>query len=303
MFFHLSSGMPPLFFVNFPSLIIHGIHVIPLFIRMMNKLTYSLLFVVMTAFTSCSDHGLSTYFEHPQPKGEKDLRAFKKGHTGLYRIPGMKNRTILILPDKVIFHYLKPVSRPPEGYRRSEITLPVKKIFGGKDLTDIFSNDTSVRKDPEDPQTITILLTHEDDTVFVMDEDHVLRYSQKIYFLNKRRHGAWEVSLLRFPGEGKATIHKLCNSSDPPSDISKYTKTRTVKNPEGKITSFMIDPTRKELMNLIRNHILKECSEIEVDVHEIIIDPDLFSKDLLKDTSKDTTLHEPLPTDTTGPSK
>lgn len=105
------------------------------------------------------------------------------------------------------------------------------------------------------------ITANEDSTHFVIDykkiifelsSSNVLKYDKGIYFLNEKKTGStWDVKILHFSEHGVLLLKDLDLSKEDLEKLKAITVVEVDKDVDGDITEYKLQPTRKELKEIL----------------------------------------------------
>jgi hypothetical protein len=215
-----------------------------------------ILLLVFVLLSSCKETP-SVLFEHPQPPGEKDLPAFKNKYTGNYTLLNKKGPTVSISRNMIILHYSKNFSLPKNEVDTSKIALLTDRKITVYDSLFVMDGDTFPFR--IDGDSVIFSLFRRDDTLFTIDENHILRYYKRTCFLNIRNPmGLWEVRTLRLKSDGTLTIATIPVKKNLLYSLNDITDVQGLNNSRGEVVRYIIDPTRKELKKILRRNLFRD---------------------------------------------
>ena len=209
---------------------------------------------------------LRVQFDNPQPKGRKGLKEFPKNYIGQYKF----FYDTLIL-NQYSFQF------PEEVFDEA---IPLNRIDSLKRLKIVDNLIYDVKID----STIGINYKIYNDTLYYyyikkkelfLSDTVILKYFKNLYFLNIREsEGVWDVYLIKPKDNYNLLIHTTYNISF--GTVNDTTEAKYEFNNEkrikelmnefgycGALNSYFIDPTRKELVKLIKSGLFHDLIELE----------------------------------------
>ena len=97
----------------------------------------------------------------------------------------------------------------------------------------------------------------------ILSSDLVLKKYKKYYYLNLRNEdGLWEVGVISVGKDGNLNISYIDGSKkEKLQRLKQLVKTTTILNDEEKEDYYVIDPSKKELMKLLKDDIFEKFGE------------------------------------------
>lgn len=206
---------------------------------------YLVFCIFFLAFT-CEE---TIRFDQPQPANKKDLEEIPDHLYGKYMELG-DSSYLFIDKNKII---------EKNFY---EISAGIEEVTGNEDC--YIENDTLFCTDPL--VSIPLITIKNDsifaiypvsDTLFILTQKQKLRKLGKYYFLNYYIDDVyWRVKLLKRISKDGLVISDIHKKDS--AQIMKYTDMMIVKNEQDTIINYRIDPTVKELKNIIKAGLFRE---------------------------------------------
>jgi len=91
-------------------------------------------------------------------------------------------------------------------------------------------------------------------TIFDLSNSNVLKYDKGIYFLNdKKTSSTWDVKILHFNEDGVLLLRDLDLNKEDLEKLKTITEVEVEKDVDGDITEYKLQPTRKELKEILNS--------------------------------------------------
>lgn len=211
----------------------------------MNRLFHflSLLLVVIT-IVGCEPE---MSFTEPQPSGKTAKEKFKSKFRGQYLC--VEDSSILnITKTKIVqnWHFVLQ----SEG----DSITDIKQITG--DFNHNAEEKELVIKVNEDSTQYVIDYTK---TIFSISPSSLLKYEKGIYFLNsKKTSHTWNVKIVHFDSDGSLLVRDLSLYKEDLEKLERLTELQVEKDVDGDITAYKLQPTRKELREILKSGLFEE---------------------------------------------
>lgn len=211
----------------------------------MNKLIYlfSIGFVAIT-LGGCEPE---ISFTEPQPAENGAKEKFKSKFRG----------TFLCVEDSSILHIKKTTLVQNWHF---EVESEQDSIINIKNSIGDFKYDA----DDED----LVIKVNKDSTRYVIDyrktifnisTSSILKYEKGIYFLNTEKTGGnWDVKILHFDTDGSLLLRDLELSKEDLEKLKTITEVEVKKDVDGDITEYKLQPTPKELKEILKSGLFEE---------------------------------------------
>ena len=209
----------------------------------MNRI-FALTLLILTRI-ACE--GTYVKFEEPQPKSQKNLKQIPKQLRGSYY--STTDSTYLTINDRMIIDWTEIEYRTLkdsldldiDSTKISNQTNHSISVIGGKYNLDFqFYGDS-----------VLVRYAYKD-TLFQISDRHILRRFKGHYFLNyKRSETNWKVRRLTLNKE-ELSFSKVRLPEDI-ATIRQITEIQEVKSDSGKVVDYKLNPTRKELKQLMKH--------------------------------------------------
>jgi len=207
---------------------------------------FSIGFVVIL-FTACEP---DISFTEPQPSEKGDESKFKLKFRGQFLC--LEDSSILVIAKTSIvqkWHF--------EIESENDSIIEIKHGIGN------FKYDADV----ED----LVIKSNADSTHFIIDynkkifqlsETNILKYDKGIYFLNSKKRGNnWDVKILHFSQEGSLLLKDLELNKEDLERLKAITEVEVKKDIDGDVTEYKLQPTRKELKEILASGFFEEGEE------------------------------------------
>lgn len=197
----------------------------------------------------CDEKYESVDFLEPQPGESKNESVFNKKYRGTYN--GEDGSKLFIYEDKIVKRKTQNI------------------LFGKEDIDSTFTGD---RNNDEElmayfgNEYLKVLKISGDsiyaqyqviDTVFKISESQLCRSLKGSYFLNYK-YGEYNWKVQRLDLEKDRLSISMIMPHDSLFKLLPVQEKAIIKNDSGKITSYQIKPTRKELQKLIKENAFEE---------------------------------------------
>jgi hypothetical protein len=203
----------------------------------MKRSSIVLLLLSVLVLDSC---GPTVFFANPQPRNTANKNSFKKNYWGNYYSD--HDSTLLKVSGKIILREgTVMVSRT-----RSQILSGGRYEIGKDSLIEISTKKAYRYTSRNDTLEYYLPQT---DTLFVVDNENLLRYYRGNYFLNyKISDKNWYVKKLSLEGTSALILSEI----KVPEDISLL-KNHTRIEEVGRVYQYLLDPTKAEFRKLLSN--------------------------------------------------
>lgn len=209
-------------------------------------ITKTLFGILIVLQVGCQPH---IRFAEPQPKGKRDLKAIPKPYQGEYY--RLSDSTLLFIKKDII-------------YREWNDSTRILKYEMKERFDTIVEQDTEVEFSPNSKLSIKIfgdsalVSFHIIDTVFILDENNVLRKYKGYLFLNyKKDKNSWKVELVKLKN-GFLDFKELVSASEIDTLKKVINISTVVDTSTNKVKSYKLNPKIEELKDILKR---KEIGE------------------------------------------
>ena len=194
----------------------------------------------------------SVVFREPQPAGSTDLKAFPSKVHGTY-LETLDDSSVYVVTSTYIFQkYVEELGRSEEEIMEDiEVELKGDTLF----LQEIGMAFPVIRRNDSIFGTITVF-----DTIFDISDNYKLRKFKKNYFLNFPHDTLWMVYKLQF-GKGHRAYLFDINEDKEAKIFEKHSKVDVIRNTEGKPKKYIMNPSRKEMITLLKLETFTDTTE------------------------------------------
>jgi hypothetical protein len=197
-----------------------------------------IVFGCLMLFMACET---PIYFDEPQPTNGKTKKSFDEKYIGRYQSTSEKGSFLDIEKDKVVGEWFWEVEK-------TKAALDTLEGY-------VWKNDKLYYNDKLQNTTIkgdTVVINgNSKEVLFTIGKNGVLKNYQKMYFLNNRFDGGWEVKKLHFSQNNKLILSEISTKEE-----MEYLQEIT------KVDSVMVDDTSKNVRYYKANPSEKEFEDI-----------------------------------------
>lgn len=216
------------------------------------KYKFILLGLIAIAFLGCQERIM---FSEPQPSDKKDKNNFKRGYRGTYL--NLSDSSLLVIEPTIVYqNFNAKVVIHIDEIQENGIT----KIDSNSFEFELFNGDIQHHLKGDS------LFIHYslNDTIFQLSDQQILRVHKGNYFLNYNvGPNAYEVKLMQLNSAGILEISELLVQSNKLEDLNQVLKLPELENDSVEIKHVRINPTKKELKDIVRNGVFTTTGEYQ----------------------------------------
>ena len=204
---------------------------------------YKRVFIILVAglILSCEP---SVYFLSPQPAGIKNLPEIPREYAGSYF--NTKDSTLLFISSDQLIH------------RETDYSIMTReKLY--EEIDTVIDHDTLVYAAPNWTVEINLIgdsaeyISKTIDTLYLSGPENYIRKWHDFLFLNmKTDEGKWTVYILK-KNDTQLFFDELLKSSEVDTVKTIVEITPVIDTVENKITEYYLDPSKKELLGILKN--------------------------------------------------
>lgn len=220
-------------------------HTLPTLLRCLT--TLCLLIWTISTLPSCKDHP-EVRFLAPQPFKKQDLTSFPKRFQGTYR--EKSDSSILTIGPRAITTVWNLTVRTSGAELKEELDTLFYREDRPKDtLASIDNLSVAVMMDAAgDSATVAL---HQTDTLFILNDESLLRMYKGYLFLNNRRQdGTWRIRTLHLE-KNELSLEDLVSHVQVDS-LRAITPIETIRDTtSNEVRYHVLNPQRKELKKIL----------------------------------------------------
>ena len=210
----------------------------------MNKI-FALLFASLF-LRACDD---KVKFDTPQPTLENNLTKIPKRLRGTY--VAISDSTRLVIDEKRVIKWDRLSGKEPADSLVFSVNA-TKVIEDTPKSIQINYENGGAKLEFLENDSVFIEYSWAD-TLFEISNEHILRRYKGQYFLNfKDEENSWKVRCLSIDKD-ELRFSKAMMPEDV-KEVQKITAVKEIKSDSGKIIKYRLNPSKKELKSLMKNH-------------------------------------------------